>query len=591
MAGSFPKWIVYSLLMLTQTLSAQVTLPPDLYADTAHAPFIWGVASGDPLPGSVLIWTRSDPDPTNGGPQVLVWEMATDLDLNDIIASGQVTVSAATDHCARVDVSGLEPSNTYYYRFSSTNGATSAVGRTHTAPAGDNVQVRFAVASCSSIYSGYFNAYKRIAERNDLDLVIHLGDYLYDFVDSNEQVRVPSVFPTGPASEDEWRERHRYYLLDPDLRAARQMHPWAVIWDNHDYVRAPESGIRAFWEYVPRRDPHDDIDKIHRTLRYGDLVDLTLIDVQKFRNIDTIAPNEASVLTNEQRIWFLNELSTSTAKWRIVGNQKMFGGWISEGLPDWLPINNDGGVFDRGSWDGFMAERDTVLRFVEEHQIDNIMVISGDVHMSFAMDLTRNPTDTNIYDPVTGNGSLGVEFIPTSISRGNFDEAGIPPSLATLFETSSFNMNPHHRFVEFVQHGYGILNIEHDSIVAEWWYSPILEPSDNEILAKSMTVEDGRNRWKRLDTATTGLVEKLPDSDDLHIYPNPNNGRIEVRLNGANREQFQISVISMDGRKVLNLGTRQGPLFSADLSSLASGMYVLELQGHGAVYRRILIRN
>jgi len=583
--------IVLPLLLASVSLNAQVALPENLYADTAHAPFLWGVASGDPLPQSVLIWTRPDPETTNGNAHVLTWEMAADLDMTLPVTSGQITVDASTDHCARVDVSGLQPATTYYYRFTSAEGETSAVGRTRTAPLGATEQLKLAVASCSSIYSGYFNGYARIAERDDLDLVIHLGDYIYDFVDADEQIRIPDPFPTVPANEEEWRERHRYYLLDPDLRAARQMHPWAVIWDNHDYKRNPESGILAFWEYVPRRDAHNDIGRAHRSLRFGDLMDLTFIDIQKFRNIDTIAPGEASVLTNDQRAWFLNELGSSTAKWRIVGNQKMFGGWISEGVPAFIPVPNDGGVFDRGSWDGFQAERDTILRFVQENNIENLMVISGDVHMSFAMDISRAPRNGSVYDPATGNGSLGVEFIPTSISRGNFDEAGVPAGIVPLFEGISNGINPHHRYTEFVQHGYGILNIDHDSIVAEWWYSPILQMSQSEVLAKSMTVGNGQNRWKRPGGfAPTGLADRSSENRGVHLYPNPNNGWMSVELSDGHMDEFHASVLALDGRRVMSLGSKREKRFTVDVSGLSSGMYLLELYGSGAVHRRPFIK-
>ncbi len=581
--------LIVSALMLWLQAGAQVQLPDNLYPDDEHAPFLWGVASGDPLPDAVLIWTRPDPEATGSEPHVLTWEMATDDAFMQVVASGTITVDQSTDHCARVDATGLEPSQFYYYRFTAEDGSHSAIGRTRTAPSGPVEHLKLAVASCSSIYSGYFNAYARIAERNDLDLVIHLGDYLYDFVDADEQIRVPDPFPTVPETEEEWRERHLFYLLDPNLRAARQMHPWAVIWDNHDYKRLPESGFDAFWEYVPRRDVHGDIGKIHRTLRYGDLLDLTLIDIQKFRNIDTIAPDEASVLSNDQRAWFLNELGLSQARWRVVGNQKMFGGWISEGIPDWVPIPNDGGVFDRGSWDGFMAERDTVLRFIEEQQIDNVMIISGDVHMSFAMDVSRDPTDPTVYDPATGNGSLAAEFIPTSISRGNFDEAGIPPSLATLFENSNFNINPHHRFAEFVQHGYGILNIEPDSIVAEWWYSPILDMDQNETLGKRLTMVNGENRWKRSAEAPS-VVEAAGPEAMLSVYPNPTDGILLIHLEGVGIQPVRASVLAMDGRTVLDLGLLRGQNMMTDLSGLANGVYLLELQGENAVHRTRVIR-
>lgn len=581
--------LLSAILLLTclQDAVAQEALPPNMYADTVHAPFLWGVASGDPLSDAVLIWTRPDPESTQGGPHSLTWQVASDDGMTDVLLSGQMTVDSSTDHCARIDVTGLQPATTYYYRFTSADGGHSVTGRTRTAPAGPSEQLHLAVASCSSVYSGWFNAYRRISERDDLDLVIHLGDYIYDFVDEDEQVRVPAPYPTVPQNEEEWRERHRYYLLDPDLRAARQMHPWAVIWDNHDFERQTSEGIQAFYEYVPRRDVHGDIGKAHRVLHYGDLLDVMFMDIEKFRNIDTIAPGEASVLSHPQREWLLDALEGSTARWRVLGNQKMFGGWYSEGVPTWLPIPNDGTVFDRRSWDGYMAERDTILRFIEEKGIDNIMVVSGDVHMSFAMDVSRNPRDAGTYDPVTGNGSLLVEFIPTSISRGNFDEAGVPASIVPLFQTASNAINVHHRYVEFVQHGYGILNIEPDSIVAEWWYSPILSASGNETLAKSMTVGNTQNRWKRASGfVTIGIDETEDGQQGITIFPNPNKGILNVHVKGAEAGNCPVRIMDTGGREMMLTQRPCSGEFTVNTSGLATGAYIIELRGRKKTCRR-----
>ena len=130
----------------------------------------------------------------------------------------------------------------------------------------------------------FFNAYQRIAERDDLDLVIHLGDYIYDFVDEDEQVRVPDPYPTVPENLDEWRDRHQYYLLDPNLRAARQNHPWAQIWDNHDVKRTDfEPGMQAFYDWTPLRQVNEDApERIYRKLAFGGLVDLMFMDILLF---------------------------------------------------------------------------------------------------------------------------------------------------------------------------------------------------------------------------------------------------------------------------------------------------------------------
>lgn len=560
-----------------------------MYADSAHAPFLWGVASGDPLPNGIVLWTRADPNTTQGIGQSLVWQVATDEAMTTIVQSGNVMASATGDHCARVEISGLNAATTYFYRFQAEDDALSVVGRTRTAPTGTTTALKFAVASCSSLFSGYFNAYKRIAERNDLDLVIHLGDYIYDSVDPDEEVRVPQPYPLDPESEDEWRARHLLYLLDPDFRAARQMHPWVVIWDNHDFNRPSLEGIQAFWEYVPRRDVHNDISKIYRHYSFGDLVDLTMIDIQQYRGQDTIAPGEASTLSDAQRAWYLGQLANSTAKWRITGNQKMFGGWYSEGIPTWIPVPNDGGVFSRGSWDGYQAERDTILKFIEDNAINNYMMLSGDAHMSFGMDISRAPLNASVYDPSTGNGSLGVEFLPTSITRGNFDESGVPTFAIPVFESGSNGINPHHRYVDFIRHGYGILNIDHDSIVAEWWYSPILEQSNSEVLTKSLTVEDGQNKWRRGGYQPNDVANPIRPERAFELFPNPNQGQLNVRVLDSRIGPCRVRVMDMHGKMVKQFGEQRSSLFVIDMVELTSGTYIIELSSGETVFRNAFV--
>lgn len=559
-----------------------------MYGDTAFAPFYWGVASGDPTPDGVVIWTKvaAIPAPVI---QTQTWEVSNDMSFSNVTANGTVDALASNDFCVRVEVDGLEPNTYYYYRFTdSESGQTSQVGRTKTAPVGDVQEFTLGVASCSSIYSGFFNAYRNIANNDDIDLMVHLGDYIYDFVDAEEQVRVPDPFPTTPTNLQEWRDRHAYYLLDPDLRLARQMHPWVVIWDNHDFGDGTEGGGQAFWEYVPRRDYHNDIERIHRSYSFGNLLDLIMIDIEKFRNIDEIAPGESSVLTNDQRDWLLEELGNSDAKWRIIGNQKMFGGWYSEGIPEWLPIPNAGGVFDDGSWDGFMAERDTVLRFVEENEIDNLMVISGDVHMSFCMDLSREPRNSAAYNGETGEGALGVEFIPASISRGNFDESGVAEPIANIAADISGGINPHHQFTNFVDHGYGIVKITPDTLTAQIWYSDKLQLTDDQTLGVEMLMLDGENRWHR-PGQNPNSVEEIKESNPMTVFPNPANETLNVRFSEDSRTNYQLKILDTQGRTVLTANSTGLSQVELGVSELRSGAYILMASDNAKLFRKSFI--
>lgn len=576
------------LALFSSPSIAQITLPANMYADSAYAPFYWGVASGDPLPDGIVLWTKV-PAPEVPVIPVLTWQISTDSTFATIEGTGTVSAFSMSDHCVRAEVDSLEPATTYYYRFLDMSGQSSQLGRTKTAPVGPTDQLKIAVASCSSIYSGFFNAYRRISEIDDLDLMIHLGDYIYNTVDSDEQIRLPDPYPQDPENLQEWRDRHAYYLLDPDLRAARQNHPWVNIWDNHDFGDGTEGGIQAFWEYVPRRNVHNNTGKCHRSFEYGDLVDLIMIDIEKFRDEDEIAPGEPSVLGNEQYDWFVNELESADAQWKIIGNQKMFGGWSSEGVPEWLPIPNSGGVFDDGSWDGYMAERDSILGMIEDQEIDNVMVLSGDVHMSFAMDLSRNFVDSTIYDPISGDGSLGVEFIATSVSRGNMDEAGFG-ALVELAIPASNNINPHHQFVNFIDHGYGLLTINSDSIKAEFHYCPKLEINTQDSIGKTMVVLDGDNHWKR-EIGTSIFELGKNGRNNLKLYPNPAGDFLTIELAEATFMVFEIKVIDATGRTVISQDITNSGVQKLDISDLINGIYLIEAQVDNSIYRKPFVKS
>jgi alkaline phosphatase D len=378
------------------------------------------------------------------------------------------------------------------------------MGRTRTAPLGPVAGLRFAAASCSSIYSGWFNAYRRIAERDDLDLMIHVGDYIYDFVDEEEQIRVPAIFPTEPASLEEWRALHAYYLADPDLRMARAVHPWMLLWDNHDLDRVTgpsfAGSVQAFreWNPIPDTDPARP-EIAYRRLRFGDLADVIMMDVLLHRDIDLVpGTQEPSILGTEQFAWLAAELEASPTAWRILGSQKVLG--TVRVNPDLMEafIGERREIFDPGTWDGYPAARTQLFDLLADEDIDDNLVISGDSHVSAVMDLVDHPQ-------TPGNPPVGVEILPTSISRGNFDETlkglgltpGVIASVLPGLVADTLPRNPHHLYLELSLHGYGVLDVTPARIVAEIWYSDILARSDEETLGASFTVERGANHWTR----------------------------------------------------------------------------------------------
>lgn len=469
-------------------LSQDPSLPAGMAAGCDAFPY--GVASGDPEPGSVLIWAAVLPG--DGSDRSVAWEMATEPLFAEVVASGTATASETAGHTVEVEVDGLEAATTYWYRFTA-DGRRSPLGRTRTAPSGPVDRLTMLVASCSSIYSGWFNAYARMAEREDVDLVVHLGDYIYDFVDAEEEVRVPEPYPEVPRGLEEGRDRHRYYLTDPDLRRARAAHPWAVMWDNHDWDDA--GGIDAFREWVPMREPEADRPDIaYRTLRYGDLVDLVLLDVTSFRNREKVpGTDENSIVGDAQWAWLEDTMTTSTATWRVIGSQKMLATVAVNGALS--PTGEY--VFDSGTWDGYPADR---ARMFDLMAGGNHLVLSGDSHISVAMDVVDDPAnEESPYDQATGEGSLGVELLPTSITRGNFDETlgqdGAEVIVAGI-AAAMRNRNPHEAYLELTRHGYGVVSFTAQQLEASIWYSEILAPADEEEEGVALTCDLGANRWE-----------------------------------------------------------------------------------------------
>ena len=271
--------------------------------DSIYEPFYHGVASGDPLPGRVIIWTRVTPDTSTVDSIAVSWRIGTDTNITQVINSGITYTSSDIDYTVKVDVSGLQPDTWYYYSFTAF-GKNSLTGRTKTAPTGDTDSLRFAVVSCSSYEHGFFNAYERIASRNDIDAVLHLGDYIYEY-----QAGSYSNFITDrdyePSNEilslSDYRIRFSHYHLDPDLRYLHQQYPWINVWDDHEtannswtdgadnhttltegsWTDRKSAAVQAYFEWLPIRlpDPADD-QRIYRNFNFGDLLDIHMLDTR-----------------------------------------------------------------------------------------------------------------------------------------------------------------------------------------------------------------------------------------------------------------------------------------------------------------------
>lgn len=488
----------FYLMMFLPVVAAAQSYPPGIFEDTAYAPFVYGVASGDPTAQSVIIWTKVRPSEDT----ILVWQVSTDSLFTKIVREGSILATSISDYCVQHDVQGLQTNTTYYYRFATEKKKFSVVGIAKTLPIGDVKHIKLAAVSCSSIWAGHFNAYSRIAERGDVDFVIHLGDYVYDYPDRKQLNRMPSEYPKDCASLTDWRERHTYYLLDADLRKLRQQKTWITIWDNHDTdVEEPgktEEAIQAFYEYLPIRMP--DIahpENIYRKFSIGNLADLIMIDMLLFRGKEEYAPGKKSVLGLKQDEWLKTELQNSTATWRLIGNQEMMTDWLSSPTIKKLTGQGDGRVMDPGNWSGYPEDRQRLYDLIEMKKINNVVVLTGDVHMSFVMDMTGTPRNRERYNRKTGEGAIGVEITTPSISRVNMRDAGIPGGFIPAVQDISNRLNPHHVWTHFTEHGYLTLDVTPERCIAEFWYVPINKVTSEQKFKRGYVVKTGVNHWER----------------------------------------------------------------------------------------------
>lgn len=489
-------------------------------ADAAakHRPFRHGIASGDPLPHAVLIWTRVTPTPASTpgsgkGPRVKVaWEVATDRRFRHVVRRGTFSTGPSRDHTVKVDVTGLKPATWYYYRFR-LDGRTSRVGRTRTAPAAAATpkHLRFGVVSCANLQAGWFSAYRGLADRDDLHAVIHLGDYLYEYGPGqygygNGDVDIrPHVPAHEMVSLDDYRQRHAQYKQDGDLQDLHAKYPWIITWDDHEvandqwkagaenhnpdlgegsYVRRRARAHRAYDEWMPVRMDGTarlrDGDRLYRRFRFGRLAELSMLDLRTYRDAQLAAPSgdvsdpDRTITGRQQMDWLKKGLHRGGAQWKVIGNPVMIAPVDFGALPDDLvdPVNDvtgllprDGVPYNVDQWDGYTDDRREVFEHIRDHQVSDALFITGDIHSGWASDL---PYDASTY-PV--GDSAGVEFVCSSVTSNNLkDITGTPPRTTSVAVESLIKANNRHiQYVDFDSHGFSVLDLTPTRAQMDWY--------------------------------------------------------------------------------------------------------------------------
>lgn len=520
---------------------AMVAVAPSLLSMSAQAQtpaisFLHGVASGDPLSDRVILWTRVTPAVVK--PSVVVsYVIATDAALTQVVLRGSTKTNPGRDYTVKVDPVGLRPNTTYYYQFSA-EGNTSPVGRTKTLPVGKTNHLRMAVVSCSNHAAGYFNAYRRIAQRADLDLVLHLGDYLYEYGPAQYgSLRVPE-----PAYEmvslSDYRQRHAQYKRDADSQAMHRQHPLLAIWDDHEiandtwkngaenhtegtgpggegsFSQRVAAGLQAYYEWMPIR-PVDttNLRNNARRFAYGDLVELLLLEERLTSRSQQLpatipVPNvgtgfvqsggfvdaSRTLLGSTQEDWVATRLRSTSATWKMLGQGVMFAQLKAVAAANAA----GGGVFlNSDQWDGYQPARNRIYTVLKgdasNAAVNNVIVLTGDIHSSWAADLTQDPNNTDVasggYNPETGEGSRAVEFVGTSVTSPGVDSD-------TSGATAAFlrSVNPHFKYINLHRRGYMLLDVKPERVVCEWWHvDTVTSPSNIETFAIAFEVNAGTN--------------------------------------------------------------------------------------------------
>lgn len=401
--------------------------------------FQLGVASGDPSADGVVIWTKLSPRPLEDGgmplhPVRVGWEVANDEGFHDIVQSGSALAIPQLGHSVHVELEGLKADRWYFYRFH-VGKQTSPIGRTRTFPVAEEMpdRLKFAFTSCQHFEYGYFNGYPHM-QQEDLNLVVHLGDYIYEYAGSDKRVR--KHLGGEIESLNDYRRRYSQYRLEDSLQETHRLFPWIVTWDDHEFdnnyanLVSEQDGIspeeflvrrmnayQAYYEFMPLRRssfPRGPHMKLYRSCHFGRLANFQVLDTRQYRtdqpNGDHQKPMEgrvfdqnSTILGDRQEEWLMSNLIRSEATWNVLAQQVMM-----------APLDRgdkEKPLYSMDQWPGYEHSRRRLLRFMHERNVPNPVVLTGDIHVNWVNDLQLNFQDEK--SPI-----VGTEFVGTSMSSG-----------------------------------------------------------------------------------------------------------------------------------------------------------------------------
>jgi alkaline phosphatase D len=471
-------------LLIQSCLIGQSYYCPEINQIISSNPsaFPFGVASGDPQANSVIIWTAINPFKI-GSSNLVEWEIAKDEKFISIIQKKNLEIQNSSGYTVKINVGELESGTRYYYRFKYNN-QYSPTGITKTLDLNPG-KIKLAVVSCSNFEWGYFNAYKSISEIEDLDMVIHLGDYIYEYEQgkyASKKLKDRKHLPNKEiVTLEDYRSRYAQYRLDPDLQELHRRLPFVSIWDDHEiandtYADGAQNhqenegtwenrklnSQQAYFEWLPIQDQSER--KIRRKFSFGPLADLYMLDGRlegRSKQVNSkddplLFDSSRTMLGKNQRDWLIEEVSNSKARWKIIGNQVIFSNYD---YPQKLTLYSK----SMDMWEGYPYERNLILNTWVRNDVRDLIILTGDVHAAFSMDLRQNIANSNT--------SIGREWVTTSITSASLNEY-VPTWKTRIIENwfTQKGLNPHLDYLNFRDHGFLLVTLNQDKAIAEWHF-------------------------------------------------------------------------------------------------------------------------
>lgn len=447
--------------------------------------FKHGVASGDPLQDRVIIWTRVSP---NGESDDIVhWAVAQDQLFQQVLQTGKCFISPDQDFTVKVDVKELQPGTKYFYRFRYKD-EFSIIGATQTLPLALNEgSFNIAVMSCNRWEHGYFNAFRFLAQKEEVDMVLHLGDYIYEYgangVDDSIG-RIPDPQHELVTLED-YRRRYAQYHTDPDLQLLHASKPFYMVWDDHEFANdsyvdgaqnhqpAKEGkwserkkvAMQAYFEWLPIRAtfPQD----LQRKITIGKELDIFLLDQRMSGRTKQLSVDDSdfnnevrTILGQDQYSLLVNNLKNSKARWKLIANQVIISGY--KPAPDELPTYKD-------KWLGYPHERNNLINFLQDKKIQNTIFLTGDHHRSFVLALHAEKELMN-YTKSYSERPLAWELLTPSINSQNDDKLSAEEIREKEKAIYSDKLNPHLVYADIKNHGYYIAKVNKEKFQAEYFF-------------------------------------------------------------------------------------------------------------------------